>query len=262
MSYLDGREYLTVTDPDSGTIYHFDLTFMLSSYNCTWGRGCKGMTGVEEHGCCIKGVTIDGPAELNRVSAAVDRLTPDLWANHGKYHADMDWVEEQDDPDGASHNTTVLNGVCIFHNPADSEQPTGCALHHLAQREGGDPDHYRPDACSIYPLMAMWNDDGSCTIGPIMRQGDNCMADTGNNWWCIDDPSNYQPYQGRFYLQYWNTLVRVTSQYVVEQLHAYSEARKTLPRGYGRPANAGEDQTKWGYYPTVPITLIRKRVDQ
>jgi hypothetical protein len=258
MTITDGREYVSFYDPTTNARFAFDVTFLLSTYNCTWGNGCTGMTSVAEHGCCIKGVTLDGDAEVNRVTQWVEELTPDLWSNYSKYHADGDWIEETDDPEGASHNTTVLNGVCVFHNPEDSDQPTGCALHHLATRNNLDPDHVRPDACSIYPIQASWSDELT-TIEPITRQSGSCMADEGNNWWCIDDPRNYDNTHDYFYVQYWDTLIRMTSKAVMDQFNEYALERiKSLPADYGHPANAGNDETKWGYFSTVPVTLTRK----
>ena len=52
------RETVTFQDGD-GWSWEFDLTFMLSNYQCIWGRGCPD-TRLEHtaRGCCVDGVEI------------------------------------------------------------------------------------------------------------------------------------------------------------------------------------------------------------
>lgn len=250
---VSGEEFVVIEDPTTHIRYQFNATFLLSTYNCTWGRGCKGMTHVHEYGCCINGVTMDGDAEVNRVTAHVDQLTGDLWENKQR-----DWYEDREDDD--LKNTLTVDGVCIFHNRGEDHH--GCALWHYADQNGLDPDAVRPDACGFYPLVCEpLDDDGKfMLIGPIRRQGDNCMADEGNNWWCIDDPDNYDN-AGMAWEQYYGTLVRMSSPEVMAQFAEYAEARVTLrrhPRDYGHPKPNGRPPETAGLHVTVPVTITKK----
>lgn len=253
MSFCNGREYVSFKDPDSGTLYEFDVTFLLSQYNCTYNNGCKGMTHVPEHGCCIHGVVMGSDYEQGRITKYVEMLDSRLWQNHGKYHDE--WHREIEDDD-VGRNTVVVNGVCVFHNDSDHDHP-GCALWHLAHDIGVHPDITRPDPCGYYPLSRA-EDDDRVRIEPITRQYGSSMADEGNGWWCIDDPANYSDGNVYAYIQYWETLIRMSSEPVMEMFHEWAVVRwESLPEKYGSPADAREEWNH-GLFSTVPVTLTRK----
>jgi hypothetical protein len=82
------RETVTFQDGD-GWSWEFDLTFMLSNYECIWGRGCPD-TRLEHtaRGCYVDGVEIyrghgdtSGRDELKKIRRRVRELTDEDWQN-------------------------------------------------------------------------------------------------------------------------------------------------------------------------------------
>src|SRR5947209_14118663 len=88
------RETVTFQDGD-GWSWEFDLTFMLSNYQCIWGRECPD-TRLEHtaRGCCVDGVEIyrghgdtTGREELKKIRRRVRALNDEDWQNRrGAHH--------------------------------------------------------------------------------------------------------------------------------------------------------------------------------
>jgi hypothetical protein len=167
-------EFTAPNDPDE--MWRVPVAFMLSSWECLFGRGCPGHFGVQDAntqpdvGCCSHGVFIGSRSERDFVQARVDELTDadwdadlrkrfagDKWLRtirdrpHGLHRGENDtWVcsckEEFDDQkDAIEHlssagfdsKTRVYNGSCVFNNKTGgSTGKIGCAFHHLGQRTG------------------------------------------------------------------------------------------------------------------------------
>ena len=75
-----------IADPDDpGTVWRFDLRFLLSNYHCIWGQGCRSVRGDgSSQGCCSHGVYVEGADEVNVGDWLDVRITDadihDLWA--------------------------------------------------------------------------------------------------------------------------------------------------------------------------------------
>ncbi len=88
----DAHEWVSFEDPAEQRTWRFDVTFLLSHWECIYGRGCQGvLTGPApemEQGCCSYGAHFTSADDLARVKTAARSLTPDQWqfaarAEHG-----------------------------------------------------------------------------------------------------------------------------------------------------------------------------------
>lgn len=141
------RSWTEFTDPaDADQVIRADLTWLTSRWQCIFGRGCPGIVGEPDHGCCSFGAHFTDDDDIARVEAAVERLTPQTWQHHGS-----EWLvhEPEDESDLC---TDVVGGACIFLNGADFDGPKGCALHALADRENVSFVTTKPDVCWQLPI--------------------------------------------------------------------------------------------------------------
>jgi hypothetical protein len=178
------REWLTFPDPDDPEHeIRADLTWLLSTWTCIFGRGCPGINAAHpEDACCTHGAYFVDTADEKRVKSWAKKLTPDLWERHGTKK-----IAINDELDGEpARKTAVVDDVCVFFNrtPGDTY---GCALHHLAEREG---EHFmvtKPEVCWQVPVRREWEDlgegQGRTTISEFARsswgEGGADLA-----WWC------------------------------------------------------------------------------
>ncbi|HEX4015698.1 MAG TPA: hypothetical protein VHX15_03090 [Frankiaceae bacterium] len=178
------REWLTFPDPDDPEHeIRADLTWLLSTWTCIFGRGCLGINPDHpDDACCTHGAYFVDTADEKRVKGAAKRLTPDLWERHGTKK-----IAINDELDGEpARKTAVVDDVCVFFNrtPGDTY---GCALHHLAEREG---EHFmvtKPEVCWQVPVRREWEDlgegQGRTTISEFARSS---WGEGGSDlsWWC------------------------------------------------------------------------------
>jgi hypothetical protein len=155
------RETVTFRDGD-GWSWEFDLTFMLSNYQCIWGRGCPD-TGLQHtaRGCCVDGVEIyrghgdtPGREDLEMIRGRVRELTDEDWQNRrvALQRGGRDpWGKARFKAD--SVHTRLYRGACIFHNRVDHPGGAGCALHVAALRRGENPMDWKPRICWQVPLF-------------------------------------------------------------------------------------------------------------
>ena len=143
------RQWIEFVDPaDEDQLIRADLTWLTSRWTCIFGRGCKGIyADAPDAGCCTLGAHFSEKKDEKRVARWVEKLDGDLWQNIniGKKKG---WVEKED----GARKTAVHNGACIFHNQKDFEGGYGCALHHLAAREGVSFVETKPEVCWQLPL--------------------------------------------------------------------------------------------------------------
>ena len=79
----DLHEWVSFEDPDEQRTWVFDVTFLLSSWSCIYGHGCKGvLTRTRprlEQGCCSYGAHFVDEDDVANVVAHVERLSSDQW---------------------------------------------------------------------------------------------------------------------------------------------------------------------------------------
>lgn len=149
------RAWVEFVDPaDDDRLIRCDLTWLMSKYNCIFGRGCKGIdTDRPDAGCCAHGAHFSEKKDEKRVRKWVNKLTPELWENFETGNGKKGWTEREDGAD----KTRVVGGACIFHNSEDFSGGYGCALHHLAEQEGVSFIETKPDVCWQLPLRRSYD---------------------------------------------------------------------------------------------------------
>jgi hypothetical protein len=178
------REWLTFPDPDDPTHeIRADLTWLLSTWTCIFGRGCPGINAEHpEDACCTHGAYFVDKADERRVRKEAKSLTPELWERYGTRKLVID-----DELDGEpARKTAVVDDVCVFFNrtPGDTY---GCALHHLATRTGRHFMATKPEVCWQVPVRREWEDLGEdATRTTITEFGRAAWGEGGADlsWWC------------------------------------------------------------------------------
>jgi len=229
------RAYAEFTNPEDDTeVYRVDLTWLTSRWECIFGAGCRGIyADAPESGCCTLGAHFADAADEKRVKKAVKQLTPDLW-EHYKEGKRNGWVELEDEDtvtpgEEPDRKTRVVDGACIFHNSKDFPGGYGCALHHLAARQGRHFHETKPDVCWQLPLRRQFREvertDGTSytevTIGEYSRDG---WGPGGHDldWYCT---SNTEAHHGRepVYINNRPELVALMGEQAYELLRQYCE---------------------------------------
>ncbi|MGH3412398.1 MAG: hypothetical protein ACRDPH_04885 [Marmoricola sp.] len=156
------RSWLEFTDPaDADQVFRCDLTWLTSRWTCIFGAGCRGIYGDSPHtGCCTLGAHFTDRDDEDRVAAWVERLDDEVWERRGEALTSRGrlrrrgWVEVED----GERKTRVSGGACIFHNSPDFPGGYGCALHHLAVREGVHFVETKPDVCWQLPIRRTYRE--------------------------------------------------------------------------------------------------------
>jgi hypothetical protein len=227
------REAVTFRDGD-GWSWEFDLTFMLSNYQCIWGRGCPD-TRLQHtaRGCCVDGVEIyrghgdtPGREELKKIRGRVRELSDEDWQNRrvALQRGGRDpWGKARFKPD--SVHTRLSRGACIFHNRVDHPAGAGCALHVAALRRGENPMDWKPRICWQVPLFFAVDEKIKTTMVRACR-----TVDWGGegilDWWCTEHPDPFSADQP-VYVTMEAELRRVCGDPVYHELAAYCQARQT-----------------------------------
>lgn len=177
------RDWVEFPDPDKPgkEAWRCDLTWLTSSWTCIYGSGCKGIIAERPHdGCCTHGAHFTDSDDEQRVRKWAERLTPETWQffdeGQPKKKKKLNITERDDE---GERKTRLVEGACIFLNRPGFAGGDGCALHHLAQREGVHFVETKPDVCWQLPLRRSFEDveraDGTeievTVIGEFDRRG-------------------------------------------------------------------------------------------
>lgn len=144
------RSFVEFVDPsNSDQVFRCDLTWLTSSWECIFGRGCPGIYADRpDYGCCTLGAHFSDTEDEERVRGHVATLTPDVWQLHRQGRGGR-WVETDED---SERKTRVIDGACIFMNRPDFHTGPGCALHLLAEAEAVSVVGTKPDVCWQLPI--------------------------------------------------------------------------------------------------------------
>ena len=219
---------MSVDDPDEERTWLFDLEFLTSTWTCIYGRGCPGIESeaapAEALGCCNHGAYIADEDDRERVSAAVDSLSADVWQHRsvanqrgGALYKDRngDW------------RTRVVDGACIMLNRPGFDGGIGCALHVEAERRGVPHLTLKPDVCWQVPLR---REDHQATSGHVFslvrrwQRSDWGGIDVNVHWWCTEPDGSFGGDQP-VYAGMRDELVAIAGRAVVDRLVAEIEAR-------------------------------------
>jgi hypothetical protein len=169
-----------------------DGSFLASSWQCIWGRGCLGILDepAEElnQGCCSVGAHIDGDDEARTVAALARLLDPAGFQFHAE--AAVAGVFS----DGTATNTRVVDGACIFLNRPGFAGGEGCALHLGAIADGEQPMDWKPSVCWQLPIRVDWEPiDGGRERATVRRWSRADWGDEGEDmaWCCTEGERAY-----------------------------------------------------------------------
>jgi hypothetical protein len=221
------HEWITFEDPDELRTWVFDVTFLLSAWQCIYGHGCQGvLTGPAPElvqGCCSYGAHFTDGADVARVRAAARTLTPDDW----QYAAAGRRGVVQREPDG-TRTTRLVDEACIFLNRPGFPGGPGCALHRAALARHQQPLELKPDVCWQLPLRRedTVGADGRVT-STITQWNREHWGDGGQefHWWCTEAPEAFTSSRP-VYQTMRPELTAMVGAGIYAQLAAYLEARQ------------------------------------
>lgn len=229
------RDWVSLSDPgEPHDRYLFDVSFLLSTYTCIYGRGCPG-TGTEPSavaGCCALGAHYVDADDRRRVEAMVDELGPAGMQLH--VEARRRGVTAR--VPGGDFRTRVVRGACIFLNREDWPAGPGCALHQHAVARGVHPMDHKPEVCWLVPLRREVHrgvgDDGLAVWTTTITSYDRGAWGIGGadfGWWCTDAAEAHVG-DGCVYETMEAELRAMTSDAVYDELAGYLRDRRRRAR--------------------------------
>lgn len=225
----DGHEWFSFEDPDELRIWMFDVTFLLSSWTCIFGKGCKGVLDADAtqmmQGCCSYGAHFSGKEDLARVKRAAKTLTASQWQfkSIGTKHG----ITRKE---GDETVTALVDDACIFLNRQGFEGGPGCAFHQAATERKIPHLLLKPDVCWQLPLRQIdLTDEASGYVTSMITQWDRKhWGEAGEDfhWWCTDDPDAFvgavPAYEGLR-----EEIAAMTTEKVFSALIAYLDERRS-----------------------------------
>ncbi len=191
----DAREWVSFADPDEDRTWLVDVTFLLSSWSCLYGRGCEGVLTVPAagaaEGCCSYGAHFADDDDVARVERAAASLGAHEWQWRA-IGARRGVVARR----GGVATTRLVKDACIFLNRPGFAGGPGCALHRAALERGEPPIELKPDVCWQLPLR---RDDVTASDGHVtstLTQWERRHwgpAGEEFHWWCSEEPAAYRP---------------------------------------------------------------------
>jgi hypothetical protein len=222
---VTAREWIVFPDPDDPQHeIRADLTWLLSTWTCIFGRGCHGINA--EHpgdACCTHGAYFVDADDEKRVKYHAKRLTKETWERHGTRS-----LVVTDDLDGEpARKTRVIDDVCVFFNREPGPE-YGCALHHLAERDGVSILDTKPEVCWQVPVRREWEDLGEAgtrtTVTEFSRAG---WGEGGADlsWWCSASVEAHAAGQEPFVRTYAEELTALIGEAAYAELDRLCAAR-------------------------------------
>ena len=194
----DLHEYVSFEDPDEDRTWVIDITFLLSSWTCIWGRGCQGvLTGPApelQQGCCSYGAHFIDDDDLAAVKPFVARLTDEQWQFKSRSKR-YGWHKTEAD---GTLVTRVVEDACIFLNRPGFAGGEGCALHNAAVAVGERPLDWKPDVCWQLPLRLEEDTDDHGHITSTLREWKRRDWGDGGfefHWWCTETDEAFVGHQ-------------------------------------------------------------------
>ena len=229
------RDWVEFLDPDdAGHVVRADLTFLLSSWTCVFGRGCPGVAGRADEGCCSTGAFWSEEDDERRVTRGARALRRRDWQ-----HADTgrrDGISEVDDLDGTpARRTRLVDGACVFLNRPGFPGGAGCALHALALRTGRRPLQTKPDVCWQIPLRRSQErvqrpDEVEVLLTTIAEYDRRGWGPGGADltWWCTGSPAAHVGAEP-LWVSYEDELTALVGAPAYEELARLCAERSSLP---------------------------------
>lgn len=232
------REWVSLEDDHEERTWVFDVTFLLSRWECIFGRGCQGvLTGPAAdlvQGCCSYGAHFTDAEDEARVEAAAATLGAEHWQfrREGRQRGVIKTNAS------GERVTRMVGGACVFLNRPGFAGGAGCALHRAALDRGERPMDLKPDVCWQLPLRREDEVAGDGHVTSTVSQWDRRHWGPGGgefHWWCTDAPDAFV---GRLpvYRSMEAELTAMVGAAVYGRLRAYLEERRArLRRGVPLP---------------------------
>jgi hypothetical protein len=190
----DAHEWVSFEDPKEERTWVFDVTFLLSNWECIYGRGCQGvLTGPTPElvqGCCSYGAHFTDKKDVRRVEAASQTLTKKQWQFYKQGHQ-RGVVKTTKTGEVVSR---LVENACIFLNRPGFPGGPGCALHRAALERGERPLDLKPEVCWQLPLRRddATRDDGH-VVSTIAQWNRHHWGAGGLefHWWCTEAPEAF-----------------------------------------------------------------------
>ncbi len=225
------RQWVEFVDPnDDEQMIRADLTWLTSRWNCIFGNGCKGIyKDGPDNGCCSHGAHFSEKKDEKRVKRWVEKLTPDMW-QFADIAEKKGWIETED----GARKTRVVDGACIFHNRRDFDGQFGCALHHLAEKEGVSFVETKPEVCWQLPMRRSYEnleyEDGKERLVVVISEYDRRGWGEGGHdfdWYCS---GNTEAHNGvnPVYIYAKDELVALIGQKAYDELARICDERMAL----------------------------------
>ena len=192
------REWFEFNDPEDpeNELWRCDLTWLTSFWSCIYGNGCEGIFKERpDDGCCSQGAHYSEKADRKRVAKWVEHLTPETWQFFDEGHTKKGKLDINEYDEQGELKTKRVEDGCIFLNRRGFAGGEGCALHHLAIREGVHFSQTKPDVCWELPIRRSFDtikrpDDTEINvtiIGEFDRRG---WGEGGHDldWYCSGNP--------------------------------------------------------------------------
>ncbi len=253
------RDWVEFVDPaDAGGVVRADLTWLLSSWTCVYGRGCQGV--VEDRaddGCCSHGAFWSDEQDEQRVSALVRSLKKRTWQ-----YADVGrelGISELDELEGEpARRTRTVDGACVFLNRPGFSGGSGCALHALADRLGRHPLETKPDVCWQLPVRRSQEhvtrpDEVEVLVTTIGEFDRRAWGPGGADlhWWCTSSPDAHVGAEP-LYVTYGPELTALVGAPAYAELVRLCQARRDRLPPHPATAAAGAVRDPGGAEPARP----------
>lgn len=210
----------------------FDVTFLLSDYQCIYGQGCPSIDVVPDKaevlGCCTHGAHFVDEDDRKSVASYVALLTDENWQFRSRAQEKGgplkkrkgDWV------------TRKVDGACIFLNRAEFPGGGGCALHRAALEHGQRPLDWKPDVCWQVPIHLDVHTDEyghETVLVKGWQRRDWGPGGDDFHWWCIEEHTAYVG-QTPLYQSSKDELVEMVGQHIYDRLVVELDRRaKEIP---------------------------------
>ena len=239
---VDAHEWVSFDDEDEMRTWVFDVTFMLSGWECIFGRGCQGvLTGPAPEmvqGCCSYGAHFTDDDDVARTKKAAAKLKKSQWQFASEGRSGGIVTTEKD----GTRITRLIDDACIFLNRPGFPAGPGCALHQAAIERGIQPLELKPDVCWQLPLRREdTTDEATGRVTTTITQWERRHWGAGGeefHWWCSEAPEAFGAKKA-VYETMASEITALTGERVYAQLAAYLAERKRgrapLPHPILRP---------------------------
>lgn len=234
----DAHEWVSFEDPDEQRTWRFDVTFLLSGWECLFARGCQGVLTQPApemaQGCCSYGANFTDDADLARAQAAAKTLTPQQWQF---YQQGRRGGVSRRGPGGAAV-TRLVDDACIFLNRPGFPGGPGCALHRAALERGEPPMALKPDVCWQLPLRRQDTSNADGSVTSTVGQWDRAHWGPGGEdfaWWCTEAPEAFGA-PAALWRRMGRELEAMVGAGIFERLGAYLAAREAAGPVLPHPA--------------------------